>query len=287
MRISDNVHALKNTFQSAVSEDKTVERFVCVYFVFGRKFCMVDAGVAENCTAIFNYVDSTGRRIQDVDLLVQTHCHPDHIGCSSEIKKASGCETAAHEYAKPWIEDIDLQYSNRPTGTFYTLVSESVSVDRVIADGDILDLGEGQTLKVLHTPGHSKDSVSFFYDQDKVLFTGDTVPVPDERPVYDDVLALVKSIRKLQAIDGIKVLCSSWLEPKFGDDVYAELEKSLDYIQGLHNTIGRTRADFPLLNGTDLHHRILEAIQQPAIPNVIKTVEAHLNASHVENLLKL
>jgi hydroxyacylglutathione hydrolase len=199
----------------------------------------------------------------------------------------SFCEVAAHRFAKPWIEDVDLQYRERPTGTFYTLVSGPVEVDRILNDDDTLDLGEGQSLVVLHTPGHSRDSISFFHNQDKVLFTGDTIPVPDERPVYDDVLALIGSIRKLQTLKGIEVLCSSWLEPQYGDGAHSEMENSLKYIQSLHDIVCRAKNDFPSMGRADLCNRILRIIKQPAIPNVIKTIEAHLDASRIENLLAI
>lgn len=287
MQITQNIHALKITFPSAVSESEAVERFVYVYFIFGKNVCMIDGGVSAAYPNIVDYLNSSGRKIEEIDLLAHTHCHPDHIGSSPAIREASGCRVAAHGFAKPWIEDVDLQYRERPTGTFYTLVSGSVRIDRILNDGDSLDLGEGQSLTVLHTPGHSRDSVSFFHDQEKVLFTGDTIPVPDERPVYDDVLALIGSIRKLQALKGIEVLCSSWLEPKYGDDAYGEMEKSLEYIQHLHEIVCRIKADSPSMDRADLCNRILEIIKQPTIPNVIKTIEAHLDASHVEDLLEL
>lgn len=287
MQITQNIHALKITFPSAVSENETVERFVYVYFIFGKNVCMIDGGVSASYPHIVDYLNSSGRRIEEIYLLAHTHCHPDHIGSSPAIREASGCEVAAHGFAKPWIEDVDLQYRERPTGTFYTLVSSSVGIDRILNDGDTLNLGEGQSLTVLHTPGHSRDSVSFFHDQDKVLFTGDTIPVPDERPVYDDVLALIGSIRKLQALKGIEVLCSSWLEPKYGDDAYSEMEKSVEYIQHLHEIVCRAKADSPSTDRGDLCNRILEIIKQPTIPNVIKTIEAHLDASHVRNLLAI
>lgn len=287
MQITQNIHALKITFPSAVSENEAVERFVYVYFIFGKNVCMIDGGVSAAYPNIVDYLNSSGRKIEEIHLLAHTHCHPDHIGSSPAIREASGCEVAAHGFAKLWIEDVDLQYRERPTGTFYTLVSGSVGIDRILNDGDTLDLGEGQSLTVLHTPGHSRDSVSFFHDQEKVLFTGDTIPVPNERPVYDDVLALIGSIRKLQALKGIEVLCSSWLEPKYGDDAYGEMEKSVEYIQHLHELVCRTKADFPSMDRADLCNRILEIIKQPTIPNVIKTIEAHLDASHVEDLLAI
>jgi len=287
MQITQNIHALKITFPSAVSEDEVVERFVYVYFIFGKNVCMIDGGVSASYPNIVDYLNSNGRKIEEIHLLAHTHCHPDHIGSSPAIREASRCEVAAHGFAKPWIEDVDLQYRERPTGTFYKLVSGSVGIDRILNDGDTLDLGEGQSLTVLHTPGHSRDSISFFHDQDKVLFTGDTIPVPNERPVYDDVLALIGSIQKLQVLKGIEVLCSSWLEPKYGDDAYSEMEKSVEYIQHLHEIVGRAKADFPSMDRADLCNRILEIIKQPTILNVIKTIEAHLDASHVEDLLAI
>ena len=284
MQITPNVHALKITFPSAISADETVERFVHVYFVYGSKICMIDGGVSSAFPNIVDYLHSSGRKIEEIHLLAHTHCHPDHIGCSPAIREASGCRVAAHEFAKPWIEDVDLQYRERPTGTFYTLVSGSVGVDRILNDGDRLDLGDGQTMRVLHTPGHSRDSVSFYHEQDRVLFSGDTIPVPDERPVYEDVLALIGSIRKLQAIE-VSVLCSSWSEPRHGEDAAAEMEKSIAYMQRLHEIVCRTKKEFPTMDRAGLCRRVLEIINQPEIPNVIKTVEAHLDASHIGNLL--
>ncbi len=284
MQITPNVHALKITFPSAIGADQTVERFVHVYFVLGRKICMIDGGVSSAYPNIVDCLHSSGRKIEDIHLLAHTHCHPDHIGCSPAIREASGCQVAAHEFAKPWIEDVDLQYRERPTGTFYTLVSGSVGVDRILNDGDRLDLGDGQTMRVLHTPGHSRDSVSFYHEQDRVLFSGDTIPVPDERPVYEDVLALIGSIRKLQAIE-VSVLCSSWLEPRHGEDAAAEMEKSIAYMQRLHEIVCRTKKEFPSMDRAGLCRRVLNIINQPEIPNVIKTIEAHLDASHIGNLL--
>jgi hypothetical protein len=118
-----------------------------------------------------------------------------------------------------------------------------------------------------------------------VLFTGDTIPVPDERPVYEDVGSLIGSIRKLQAVESVSVLCSSWLDPQYGKDAIREMEASLDYIQRLHEIVCRIKRDFPNMDRAGLCDRILEKIDQPKIPNVIHTVEAHLKAGHIENLL--
>ncbi len=83
------------------------------------------------------------------------------------------------------------------------------------------------------------------------------------------------------------MLCSSWLEPQHGEDASAEMKKSVEYIQGLHAIVCRTKTEFPTLDRAGLCSRVLEIIDQPKIPNVIRTIEAHLDASHIENLLDI
>jgi len=286
MKISDHVHALKLPFQSTGDENRPVERFVHLYFICGRRICMVDSGVAPALNDILAYLSQIGRSVAEIDLLVQTHSHPDHIGCSRALKDASGCRLAAHRDAKPWIEDIDLQYQKRPTGTFYALVSRSAAVDTVLSDGDILPLGEGRSLTVLHTPGHSRDSISFFYRPDGVLFTGDTIPEAGGRPVYEDVSAVIRSLRKLEGLKGVKVLCSAWHLPLTGDRAPALLAEALGYIQHIHQVVTRTRSDFPSLDTPALCRRVLAHLDQPPLPNVIKSIESHLNFSRLDDLLK-
>ena len=87
--------------------------------------------------------------------------------------------------------------------------------------------------------------------------------------------------------DSTRKRCSSWLEPRYAEDAVAELEKSLAYIQGLHEIVCRTKTEFPNLDRAGLCRRVLETINQPEIPNVIKTIEAHLDASHIGNLLDI
>jgi glyoxylase-like metal-dependent hydrolase (beta-lactamase superfamily II) len=67
-----------------------------------------------------------------------------------------------------------------------------------LADGDVIDLG-GRTLTVLHTPGHSPDSICFLDDRDGLLFGGDTL---NTGPIYaqapeSDVADFARSTARL------------------------------------------------------------------------------------------
>lgn len=89
-------------------------------------------------------------------MMVLTHAHPDHIGAARSIKSATGCMIAAHSSEKPWIEDVELQARERPVPGFHSLVQGPVTVDRLLEDGDITNLGNGPKIEILHTPGHSR-----------------------------------------------------------------------------------------------------------------------------------
>src|SRR5208337_5401115 len=98
---------------------------------YGKQICLVDSGISSAKEIIFDYIQKTGRDPKEINLLVHTHSHADHIGLSAEIKQISGCKVAAHAAEKAWIEDIELQYRERPTATFRSYVQHSAGVDLV------------------------------------------------------------------------------------------------------------------------------------------------------------
>jgi glyoxylase-like metal-dependent hydrolase (beta-lactamase superfamily II) len=80
-----------------------------------------------------------------------THTHPDHSPATAALVKATGAEVLAFNKKDP-----DLK------------------VDRAIGEGDVID-GTEFRLEVLHTPGHAPNHLCFFLDEERILFTGDTI----------------------------------------------------------------------------------------------------------------
>jgi hypothetical protein len=79
--------------------------------------------------------------------------------------------------------------------------------------------------------------------RERALFCGDAVPVEGDLPVYDDALQSVRSVIKLQAIRGIRVLLSSWDEPREGDATYRPMDRALAYLQKIHDAVVSASAD--------------------------------------------
>jgi glyoxylase-like metal-dependent hydrolase (beta-lactamase superfamily II) len=86
--------------------------------------------------------------------VVLTHTHPDHWPGTARLVKATGAEVLA--FGKHRDKDAD------------------VVPDRVIGEGDTIE-GSEWGLDVLHTPGHAPNHLSFLLEEERVLFTGDTV----------------------------------------------------------------------------------------------------------------
>jgi glyoxylase-like metal-dependent hydrolase (beta-lactamase superfamily II) len=108
---------------------------------------------------------------QDLDVrhLLLTHAHVDHIfGCRA-FEEHFDARFQAHEAAVPFIERAEEQ-----------AVAFGVEVDppsvptTFLAEGDTVSFG-GVTLEVLHTPGHSPDSISFVDEASQQALTGDVL----------------------------------------------------------------------------------------------------------------
>jgi len=289
MRVTEHIHAIKIPFKLSVSPDITVDRFVYAYLILGKEICLIDSGVSSAVNMIFDYVRKMGRDPREISLLALTHSHPDHIGGSQGVVRECGCQVAAHVDAQPWIEDVELQSRERPIANFHSLVGGPVKVDLVLRDGDTLDLGDGLTLEIVHTPGHSRGSVSFVFREDGALFTGDAVPMAGGLPIYEDIFSSVRSVRKLAGIEGLKVLFASWDDPHHGDRVYELMDEALHYFQRTHEAVRKVKANFPSLDAKELSSRILKELGLPemATPTiVVKSIEAHLRELGHKDLLR-
>jgi hydroxyacylglutathione hydrolase len=289
MQVTKHIHALKIPFQLPIAPGMTIDRFVYAYLIYGREITLIDSGVAPAGHLIFEYLRTTGREPDEIAMIVQTHSHPDHIGATAAIHKATGCTVIAHREEKAWIEDVDLQAKERPVPGFYSLVSGSVDVGCVLDGGEVLYLDDGLELRVFHTPGHSKGSISLLLFEEGALFSGDAIPLPGEVPIYEDAMASVRSIQRLQSIPRIRHLLASWDDPRVGDQGYVVMDESLRYLQRIHETVQRVAGD----NGSQDPLEVCMRVQRelglshiPSNPLFARSFSANLKVRGIPNLLR-
>jgi glyoxylase-like metal-dependent hydrolase (beta-lactamase superfamily II) len=278
MQITKHVHSIKIPFQ-VKTDSGILERFVYSYLILGDEVCLIDSGVVSSESVIFDYLTNIGLKPDDISLLILTHSHPDHIGSAKSIKEKSGCKIAAHPGERSWIEDIDLQAKERPVPNFHSLVGGSVKVDIILEDGDILNLGEDLNLKIIHTPGHSNGSISLLMVEEGVLFTGDTVPIKGDLPIYDDATESIQSIKKLKEIEGINVLLASWDEPQEGEDAYRIMDEGLKYLKEIQVSVNKIAEHNSGLDPLEFCKMVLKDLGIPemaANPIMARSFQSHL-----------
>jgi glyoxylase-like metal-dependent hydrolase (beta-lactamase superfamily II)/8-oxo-dGTP pyrophosphatase MutT (NUDIX family) len=146
--------------------------------------------------------------------ILVTHTHKDHSPAAAAIAAASGAPLFGQVASHPEWQDTDF----RP--------------DQVLADGDRIALGEGVTLRVLHTPGHASNHLCYLLEEEKLLFTGDhlmqgsTVVI---NPPDGDMAVYIASLRRLLAED------LDWLAPGHGfliDEPHAVVHKTIAHRLG-------------------------------------------------------
>jgi hydroxyacylglutathione hydrolase len=289
MQISPSIHAIRHSFKIPITPNSSIERFVYSYLIYGETITLIDTGVAGGEVQIFETIRSSGRSPSEIALIVLTHSHPDHIGSASAIQQKTGCGIAAHPAERAWIEDVDLQNRERPVPGFTTLVGGSVNIDHELNDGDSIepdDTREGE-MQVFSTPGHSAGSISLFMHNEGALFSGDAIPIPGDMPVYDDALLSVRSVNKLKTIRGIRVLLSSWDEPRKNGYAYRQMDLALNYLQHIHEVV----LDSAGVGNPDLMELTIKSANALGLPPQVvnpllaRTFAANLRVRDRKNLL--
>lgn len=235
MRITPRLHCLRLPFQVTPE----IERFVNIGIIEGEKLYLVDTGVAGSFSALTGYLDQIGRKISETGAILLTHSHPDHIGCAARCKRISEGRVVASAAERMWIENIETQFAARPIPNFFALAGESVAVDVVAEQGDVLRLESGISVEVLETPGHSQGSLCYYWQEGKALFTGDAVPVPGDIPIYDRIGAAAASLEKLLAFPGVEHYVPSWDTPCGPDKGLERLRAGLALLRSLEEEIAR------------------------------------------------
>jgi glyoxylase-like metal-dependent hydrolase (beta-lactamase superfamily II) len=238
MKITDAIHQLQIDFEITISPETKIPRFVNVLIIFGETITLVDTGIKNSETIIFDYIKKHGRNYTEINTIILSHSHPDHIGSAAKIKELTNCKVLAHKLEQEWIEDIELQNKQRPVPGFYNLVDTPVLVDEFLENGQSLKISDDVTVKCIHTPGHSKGMLCLNFIEDKILFTADAIPLKGDIPNYDNFLELEKSLKTIKNMGFYNTLLASWA-PEMTDTnkIFQVIHEGEAYLKKLDNAV--------------------------------------------------
>jgi glyoxylase-like metal-dependent hydrolase (beta-lactamase superfamily II) len=159
----------------------------------GDGWVLIDSGMhtAACWNALQREVSATGVDWRDIQTLLITHMHPDHVGLAPHVKQASGAAIAMHRLDASLLHDLakpetaehwngvalrlagsaaDLAGPVNAAFHLLTVKFPDLSPDLLLEGGERFG-----GLETLWTPGHSPGHLSFFDRKRKLLFSGDHI----------------------------------------------------------------------------------------------------------------
>ncbi len=130
---------------------------------------LIDSGLDQNFLCLQEQLLSLGLKVRDIDLVINTHEHLDHIGSNRYFQETSFI--AAHRFAATKITLEDHYVTLYRSGDRNEV---PLRVHLWLENRSFFDLGS-HTLEAIHTPGHTSGSICIYEFKTKVLFSGDTV----------------------------------------------------------------------------------------------------------------
>jgi metallo-beta-lactamase class B len=133
----------------------------CYLLTTPKGHILINAGLESTVPMLRAHVEQLGIRFSDIKILLSSQAHFDHVGGMWEIQKLTGAKVMIDEGDKAVIEDggnSDFLFGGKGKGSLFP----AVMVDRVLHDGDIIELG-GMKIMHLHHPGHTKGSSSYLF----------------------------------------------------------------------------------------------------------------------------
>ena len=191
-----------------------------------------------------------------------THTHPDHAPGTKRLVKETGAEV--------------LAFTKKPK-------DGDVIPDRVIGEGATIE-GTEFGLEVLHTPGHAPDHLCFFLEEERVLFTGDTV--------LDGMFSVINPSRGgdmavyVETLERLEKMRLSRLCPGHGDVIDEPKVRIREYIEHrrareeqIYKLVKKQPARIPdlvaaIYTGDDLPPELIEAAAWQVQAHLVKLRKA-------------
>ena len=168
-----------------VVEDDRFNEHPFLYVIIGEsRIVLIDTGVGTNGTGSYAkwlrqwLAEANPHITQRPLLVVNTHCHFDHVGGNAGLAPLAEAICASGHDCGFTKALLDPQRDASLASEVGCQELQPYDVTRWLADGEnipLADADESDVLSVLHTPGHTPDSLMLWLERERILFTGDTI----------------------------------------------------------------------------------------------------------------
>jgi len=287
------------------------------YLIDAPRRTLVDTGTASVPQAsLLPALREMGWDLADLRVIINTHLHIDHAGGNAEMQEVSGAGIHIHKadaafterdrYVEKYCRDalrLMGEDAQIPQSEAFQrqLLGREWGIERMLEDGDEVDLGGDVRLHVLHTPGHTPGSASFYWESEKLVFSGDAVGGRGSRanglPLYFAAADYADSLRRLLDLD-IATLAQAhryrWSAPtqeavRTGPEVRQTLEESLGVWAAIDMAVRSKLAQDPSVEFRTLVEHVVRTTAAdfgndvdaalPPSTGTVNTIAAHWRAA--------
>ena len=129
------------------------------YFINGSKKILIDPGLKSLFSHVKKGFEELDISPEETDLVIATHGHPDHLEAVQLFEQPTMFTMGREEY----------QFFEKTVGKYFKLPDPAF----FLQEGELV-IGDNR-FQVISTPGHSPGSVSLYWIEQKVLFSGDVI----------------------------------------------------------------------------------------------------------------
>jgi glyoxylase-like metal-dependent hydrolase (beta-lactamase superfamily II) len=160
------------------------EHYQSSYIIKGDKIALIDTGIPSQLETVRENIEKHGFSIGDISYIFLTHCeHPDHAGnVGSFVKENPNIQVYINPSGLEFLTDPSIENEARKkvmlpqmAARFGEQLPVPKSNIKFLQDGEVYDLGAGEKLRIMFTPGHQPSGLVIFEEKNKGLFINDLV----------------------------------------------------------------------------------------------------------------
>ena len=244
--VADNIYMIDDQLYS-------MPKFGSVYLINEEKKALFDTGPTTSARVVLDGIRNLGISPEKIDYLIATHIHLDHAGGAGFLIEymPKAQVIVHHRGAKHLVDPTRLvssaiasqgQVKEATTKDGDVIPIEAKRV-RAVSDGDIIELGKHQTLKILEAQGHAPHELCIYESRNNGLFTGDAagISIDENRvlvmvnapPSFDFDLS-VDTLKRLMKLEASRIYYAH-----FGvtSEVQKKLQLAIDTLQAWDDII--------------------------------------------------
>ena len=137
------------------------------YVITGDPGIIIDPGSTQFLPALIQDLKKDGIAPKDINVITNTHLHGDHYWADEAFKELSGAKILCHDVHKKFY-DLTVIKTTRLLGLEVIEFNQDGYLDNRLNNGDV-------EFEIIHSPGHSPDSICFYDKHKGILICGDVI----------------------------------------------------------------------------------------------------------------